>query len=203
MRNGLALAASILLAAGCASTETSGPGPRRASDFKPEQVRRPAIFVRFDFAGTFEDRERQAQLDQYEGVLLEALNARAVLAKAVVFLRERDPRLASDAALAKARELDADHVVYVQVRVVRPAQAVFCSETRRPFRVQATVWGQQVDVLRVRDGASRVAVPGFGGGLDVYDFEPDCDNPRESRRRTPAEAIGEAVTRLLNRVVGP
>lgn len=203
MRNGRAVAALILLATGCGPAGTSGPAPRRASDFKPEQVRRPAIFVRFDFAGAFEDKERRAQLDEYEGALLEALNARAVLARATIFLRERDPRLVSDAALAKARELEADHVVYVQVRVVRPAQAVFCSETRRPFRVQATVWGQQVDVLRVRDGAVRIAVPGFGGGLDVYDFEPDCDNPRESKRRTPAEAIGEAVNRLLNRVVGP
>lgn len=198
-----ALMALALVAAGCAASTPGSPGYVRVADFKPEQVRQPAIFVRFVFAGAFEDKEKQVQLRDYEGALLEGLNERAVLAKAVIFLGERDPRLEPDAALAKARELRADHVVYVQVRAVRPAQPIFCSETRRPFRAQATVWGQQVDVLRVRDGALRIAVPGFGGALDVYDFDADCENPRASRHRPSAEAISEAVTRLLNRVVGP
>lgn len=203
MPNGLALAALLLLAAGCASTDSGAPAPLRAADFKPDQIRRPAIFVRFAFSGQFEDKEREAMLADYEGALLEGLNARAVLAKDVQLLRELEPGLEPAAAVEKARALGADHAVYVQVRVVRPAQPLFCAETRRPFRAPATAWSQMVGVLRVNDGARRLVVPGTGGGLDVYDFEPDCDNPRESRRRTPTEAINDAVTRLLNRVVGP
>jgi hypothetical protein len=202
MWNGLALAALLLLAAGCAPTGSGTPAPVRAADFKPEQIRRPAIFVRFGFSGQFEDKERQAMLADYEGALLEGLNARAVLAKDVQLLAERDPKLEPAAAVEQARTLGADHAVYVQVRVVRPAQPVFCAETRRAFRAPATALTQMVGVLRVSDGARRLVVPATGGGLDVYDFEPDCDNPRESKRRTPTEAINDAVTRLLNRVVG-
>jgi hypothetical protein len=198
-----ALAALALLAAACASTSDRPPGPVRVADFKPEQLRRPVVVVRFTFTSGFEDREKQAQLADYEGALLEGLNARAVLAREVRILRERDPRLEPGAALAKARELGADHVVTVEVRAVRPAQPLFCAETRRPFRAQATVWTQQVSVLRASDGALRMAVPPVGGGLEVYDLDADCENPRESKRRTPAEAVNEAVMRLLNRVVGP
>ncbi|MBI4636975.1 MAG: hypothetical protein HY727_11560 [Candidatus Rokubacteria bacterium] len=45
MRNGLALAALILLAAGCASMRPSEPAPRSAGDFRPAQIRRPARAV--------------------------------------------------------------------------------------------------------------------------------------------------------------
>ena len=204
MRNTLALAASVLVAAACASSPVTQPAPVRASDFKPEQIRRPAIFVQFVFSGQFEDKERQGMLADYEGALLEGLNARAVLAKDVQLLGERDPRLEPAAAVEKARALGADHAVYVQVRVVRPAQPLFCAETRRAFRAPATVWSQTVGVLRVSDGVTRLVVPATGGGgLEVYDFEADCDKPRDSKRRTPAEALNDAATKLLNRVVGP
>jgi hypothetical protein len=198
-----ALVALALFAAACAATTAGPPGPVRVADFKPEQVRRPVFVVRFAFTSGFEDKEKQAQLADYEGALLEGLNARAVLAPDVRFLRERDPRLEPGAALAKAREVGADHLVDVQVRAIRPAQPLFCAETRRPFRAQATVWTQQVSVLRASDGALRMAVPPLGGGLEVYDLDADCENPRESKRRTPTEAVNDAVTRLLNRVVGP
>ncbi len=200
----LAIAALAQILAACAAPSATSPVvPTRATDFKPAEIRRPAIFVRFGFSGQFEDKERQAMLADYEGALLEGLNARAVLAKAVQLLAERDPKLEPAASVEQARALGADHAVYVQVRVVRPAQPVFCAETRRAFRAPATALTQMVGVLRVSDGARRLVVPATGGGLDVYDFEPDCDNPRESKRRTPTEAINDAVTRLLNRVVGP
>lgn len=197
------LLAVALLAGGCLSTTADQPAPVTASDFRPGQVRRPAIVVRFVFAGQFEDTERQAMLADYEGALLEALNTRAVLAKDVRLLGEREPRLEPAAAVEKARAVGADHAVSVQVRVVRGAQPLFCAETRRPFRAPTTVWSQTVGVFRATDGATRLVVPATSGALDVYDFEADCDNPRESTRRTPAEASNEAVRRLLNRVVGP
>lgn len=198
-----ALAALAFLAAACASTMAGPSGPVRVADFRPEQLRRPLFVVRFTFTAGFQDKEKQGQLADYEGALLEGLNARAVLAREVRILRERDPRLEPGAALAKARELGADHVVSVEVRAVRPAQPLFCAETRRPFRAQASVWTQQVSVLRASDGALRMAVPPVGGGLEVSDLDADCENPRESKRRTPTEAVNDAVTKLLNRVVGP
>jgi len=192
-----------LLAGGCLAAPIDRPAPVTASDFRTEQVRRPAIFVRLVFAGPFEDQERQRMLADYEGALLEALNTRAVLANDVRILGEREPRLEPVAAVEKARAVGADHAVSVQVRVTRGGQALFCAETRRPFRAPSTVWGQSVDVLRASDGATRLVVGATGGALDVYDFEADCDNPRASTRRTTTEAISEAVKRLLNRVVGP
>lgn len=200
----LALAALAQVVAACAAS--SGPPrvvPTRAADFKPAEIRRPAIFVRFAFSGQFADTEREAMLADYEGALLEGLNARAVLARDVQLLAGRDATLEPAAAVERSRALGADHAVYVQVRVVRPAQPVFCAETRRAFRAPATAVTQMVSVLRVSDGARRLVVPATGGGLDVYDFAPDCDHPRESRRRTVTETIHDAVTRLLNRVVGP
>ena len=199
------MAALALVAAACASASgpADRPGPMRVADFKPEQVRRPLFFVRFAFTSDFDDTERKGEIADYEGALLEGLNARAVLARDVVILRDREPRLDTAAVLAKARELGADHAVAVDVRAVRPAQPVFCAGTRRPFRASATAWIQTVSVVRASDGATRLAIAGPDGGLEVYDLDADCDNPRESRRRTPTEALNDAVTKLLNRVVGP
>lgn len=197
------MAALALAAAACASGPSERPAPLRLADFKPEQVRRPVFFVRFTFASGFEDEERRTAVADYEGALLDGLNARAVLAPDVVFLRERDAKLDAAARLARARALGADHAVSVEVRAVRPVLATFCAETRRPLRASATLWGQAVSVVRASDGATRLQVPATGGGLEVYDVDADCTNPRESRRRPSAEALGEAVTRLLDRVVGP
>ncbi len=194
--------ALALLTAACASTSTNQPAPMRVADFKPEQVRRPVFFVRFAFSSEFDGRERQDQRSDYEGALLEGLNTRAVLARDVRFSGDREPRLLAPAALATARELGADHAVLVEVRAGRSAQPLFCQETRRPFRAPAAVWGQTVQVFRTSDGAMRLAVPP-GGGLEVYDLEADCDNPRQSKRRTATEALNDAVTKLLGRVVGP
>ena len=175
----------------------------RVADFKPEQIRHPLFFVRFELASDYDAKERQAEIADYEGALLDGLNSRAVLAKDVVVLRERDAKLDAAAMLGKARLLGADHAVSVHVQAIRPAQAVFCDGTRRPFRAPATVWSQAVSVVRASDGATRVAVEAQSGGLEVYDLDADCANPRESKRRTPTEALDDAVTRLLNRIVGP
>jgi hypothetical protein len=197
-----AIAVLALVAAGCASTTSSQPAPVTAADFKPEQIRRPVLLVRFVFPPGVEDKDRQTQRADYEGALLDGLNARAVLAPDVQLLPERETRADPETALARARALGADHAIYIQVRV-GTLQAVFCGDSRRPFRAQAVAWSQMVSVLRVSDGARRLTVLGPGGGLEVYDVEPDCSNPRDSRRRTPTEAIDEAVAKLLDRVVGP
>ncbi|HKB27195.1 MAG TPA: hypothetical protein VKG64_19350 [Methylomirabilota bacterium] len=202
----LAAVALALLAAACAagpSRPAERPGPMRVADFKPEQIRRPVFFVRFTFGSSFEDEEKRNEMADYEGALLDGLNTRAVLAQDVVFLRERDRKLDAPEILARARALGADHAVYVEVQAARPVQVRACADTRRPFLASATVWSQAVSVVRASDGATRLATLGRGDGLEVYDFDADCGNPRESKRRTATEALNDAVTKLLNRVVGP
>src|SRR3990172_7186097 len=87
------LAVPALLAAACAA------GLGGAPDFRPEQVRRPLVLVRLvRGAGRWEERESRALPDEYQGALLEALNARAVLAREVQVRGERDGRLDAPAA---------------------------------------------------------------------------------------------------------
>jgi len=191
-----------LLAAACAAPSETAPAPARASDFRPEQVRQPLVLVRLTLGpGEWEDRDRVTLPSEYQGVLLEALNARAVLAKEVQVRGEREGTLEARAALARARDLGADHVVLVEVRVSR-TQQVFCRDGRRPFRATATLWAQSAEVMRARDGAARLVVT-KDSSLDVLDVQVDCENPRESRQRSPSETIEAAVRRLLGRVVGP
>src|SRR5205814_10560128 len=106
MRRAVALAALALVGAACASG-ADGPsgrgGPVRVADFKPEQIRHPVFFVRFEFASDFDAKERQAEIADYEGALLDGLNSRAVLPQAVVVLRERDAQPGAAAALWTAR----------------------------------------------------------------------------------------------------
>ena len=178
------------------------PAPARAPDFRPEQVRRPLVLVRLvRGAGRWEERESRALPDEYQGALLEALNARAVLAREVQVRGEREGGLEPRAALARAREVGADHAVLVEIRVSQ-VQPVFCRDGRRPFRAAATLWSQSLQVLRAQDGAVRLSVAA-GSALDLLDVEPDCENPGESRQRSAGEVIDEAVRRMLGRVVGP
>src|SRR5436309_9308401 len=199
MPRGSALALLGLAATACVSPGGVEPGPIRAADFRPTQVRQPAVVVRLAFAGQLSERE--ALPAEYEGALLEGLNTRAVLAKDVEILAQGDAKLDAHAALARARTLGADHAIVVDVRVAT-GEAIFCRESRRPFRARVTVWSQSVQVLRANDGAARLALPG-DAGLTVTDLDADCEDPRASRRLATGEAIASAVARLLTRVVGP
>ena len=201
MPKGFVLGALALLLAACApAAQAPAVVPLRATDFRSSEIRQPVIFVQFTFgAGQYDDKERRTMPEEYEGALLEGLNARAVLTKEVrVATAGRDATL--DATLARARELGADHAIFVEVRILRGA-AAFCREGRRPgFQAQATLWGQRAEVVRTSDGAARLRTP--GPSVAVYDFDADCDNPKDSRRRSPAEAAAESVNRLLTRIFG-
>jgi len=201
MPRGSALALLGLAATACVSPGGVEPGPIRAADFRPTQVRQPAVVVRLAFAGQLSEREREALPAEYEGALLEGLNTRAVLAKDVEILAQGDAKLDAHAALARARTLGADHAIVVDVRVAT-GEAIFCRESRQPFRARVTVWSQSVQVLRASDGAARLALPD-DAGLTVTDLDADCDDPRASRRLATGETIASAVARLLTRVVGP
>ncbi|PYM49841.1 MAG: hypothetical protein DME14_07495 [Candidatus Rokuibacteriota bacterium] len=196
-----ALALLTLAAAACVSPSGVERVPIRAADFRPAEVRQPAVVVRVTFAGGLSDREREALPAEYEGALLEGLNARAVLAKDVQVLAGGDAKLDAHAALERARTLGADHAIVVDVRVAT-GEMIFCRERRRPFQAPATVWSQSVQVLRSSDGAARLAIP-EDAGLTVTDLDADCDDPRASRRLPTSDVIASAVARLLTRVVGP
>lgn len=187
----------VLTACAAPSAPGARSGSFRAADFAPGQVRQPAVFVRVVLGGgPWSERERRSLAAAYEGALLEALNARAVVTRDV----RSGPEAPADepAALARAREVGADHALLVAVRVDRGLRR-FCLDGRRPFETTATVWRQQARLLRASDGAERLRVE--PDAATVSDLEPDCEDPRASRRRSPDETAAEAVSRLLGRLL--
>ncbi len=192
--------ALVLLAVlGLAACATPGAArePARAADFQPSQIRQPALLVRVRLGpGPWSERERRQLAASYEHALLEELNARAV---AAVDVRVGDEAAGgAPAAVARAREVGADHAIVITVRVDQ-VQAVFCRGSGRPFRAVTTVWRQQALVLRASDGAERARLA--GEPLTVTAVEPDCENPGASRRRPSPETASQAVSRLLGRLL--
>jgi hypothetical protein len=200
-RVSIALAAAAL-AAGCAAAGgRAGPAPTRATDFAPSQIRQPVVLVRLAVRGSdLRERERAALPDEYEGALLEGLNRRAVITRDVRVLGPDAAAPDERQALARARELAADHAIVVDVRVESDVVTV-CEETKRPLRGRATVWRQEAAVLRASDGALRLRLAG-GPALTAIDVEIDCDVPRGARRRPSGETATDAVERLLGRLFG-
>jgi len=188
-----------LVAAACTTSRSSPASLPRAPDYSAREIRQPAIFVRVAGWPDLNDREREALADTYEGALVEAFDARGFPPtdlQRVVPGERFDTRI----ALARAREVRADSVIVIDLKVSR-RDATFCADSRRPFRAITTVWSQGVQVLRVSDGASRVAVAP-GEDLDVTELEADCANPRRSQRRDRAEMIASAIQALTQRVLG-
>lgn len=190
--------AAALLAAACA-TSASPPQLTRAPDYAGREVRQPALFVRVGDSFALSNRERESVAARYEGALVEAFDERGAPPTDVQPLTP-DASFATRHALARAREVRADYAVVVELRVEQ-REAVFCREGRRPFVTATTVWTQAVQVLRVSDGASRMAVPP-GQGLDVAEMVPDCANPGRSRLRDRTEMIALAVEAVAERVFG-
>lgn len=191
------LAAALAACAGPLGDPAGERAAFRAPDFRAAEIREPAVFVRVALAsGAFEGRERIQLIAAYEGALLEGLDARAVAPRDAQ--RVVSGTLDGPAALARARQVGADHAILVDVRVER-AEPIFCRDGRRPFRAPATTWTQRLEVLRVSDGASRVVLA--GPALVVADVEPDCERPQASHRRTSDETVLEGVSRLLTRLL--
>jgi len=76
-------ALAAILAACAAPTPRREDIPTRASDFRPSQIRQPVVFARLQLDGRYSDEERKTMPQKLEGVLLDELNAHAVLAKEV------------------------------------------------------------------------------------------------------------------------
>jgi hypothetical protein len=191
-----AMIAAALIATGCAAP--GGPAPlMRAPDYSAREIRQPALFIRVEEGR--DSGERGSLADLYEGSLVEAFDERGVPPADVQRVSARTG-LGPRAALARAREVRADYAVIVELRLER-RDATFCRGGRRPFAATTTVWRQGVQVLRVHDGTSRLAVPP-GQELDVTEMEPDCADPRKSRLRDRAEMIATAIEAVAERILG-
>jgi len=193
-----ALALACLLLAGCAST-TGSPGSRESTPpvpFDARLFRQPAVMVRVEVRQPASNRESEAIPDDYQGLLLEALNAKAIVPRDVTIVPARE-KLDRGRALARAREVGADHALLVDVSVSR-AQIPFCTGTRRAFLAAALNVAQQVVVIRASDGR----VGWSSERLEATSVEPDCETPRESQRRSTNETLQAAVDRLLARLLG-
>jgi hypothetical protein len=193
-----AVIAAVLVAVGCA-TPGAPPPLMRAPDYAAGQIRHPALFVRVDDGAAAGPAERESLAARYESSLVEAFDERGVPLSDVQRVAA-GTGLEHRRVLARAREVRADHAVIVELRLER-RDAIFCRGGRRPFAAPTTVWAQGIQVLRVQDGASRMAVPP-GQGLDVTELDPDCANPRQSRLRDRAEMIGSAVELIAERILG-
>ena len=198
---GLAAIAAIGLLAACASPARfpTNEARERGQPLRSSEIRSTALFVSVELgAGTFTERERAALPANYEGALVEALNGRAVLAPDARLLGVRE-RIDFSRAAMRAREVGADHAIIVVTYLTR-GERVFCGDTRRPFRASATQWSQTADVIRANDGARRLTIA--HPGIEVSDLEPDCDDPRASRRRAMVDTMTDAIERLLKRLLG-
>jgi hypothetical protein len=189
---------AVLAAAGCA-TMSAPPPLMRAPDYAAAQIRHPALFVRVDDRIAAGPAERESLAARYESSLVEAFDERGVPLSDVQRVAA-GPELEHRRVLARAREVRADHAVIVELQLER-RDTIFCRGGRRPFAAATTVWAQGIQVLRVQDGASRMAVPS-GQGLDVTELDPDCTNPRQSRLRDRTEMIASAVEMVAERILG-
>jgi hypothetical protein len=198
------LLALVALAGLLAACSTAAP-PRETipvrADFRASEMRQPVVFAQLHFGpGDYTGEERKSMEQELEGALLDELNTRALLAKEVrVSVATGDAQRDPGPALARARELGADHAVLADLRVSRGPQ-LFCQGTRKRFQATATRWEQTAEVLRASDGAVRLRVIP-GSILPVLDLDADCDNPRDSRRLSSSEAMADAVRRILTRLL--
>ena len=193
------LGLACVLLAGCAST-TGNPGSSREAtapaSFDARSFRQPAVMVRVEVRQPASSREAEAIPDDYQGLLLEGLNVKAIVPRDVTIVAARD-RLDHGRALARAREVGADHALLVDVSVSR-VQTPFCAGTRRAFSAAALNVAQQVVVIKTGDGR----VGWTSERLETTSVEPDCETPRDSRRRSTTETLQAAVDRLLTRLLG-
>src|SRR2546426_8806818 len=202
MRRVPAIVALAALLTACAEPAARREAiPVRVSDFKASEMRQPVVFAQIRFgAGQYTNEERKSIEEELEGALLEELNSRAVLAKEVrVSVARGDAERDPGPAVARARELGADHAILAELRVSRGPQ-LFCQGTRKRFQANATRWEQAAEVVRASDGNVRLRIVP-GSMLPVVDLDADCDNPRESRRLTTGEAVADAVKRILTRLL--
>lgn len=189
-----ALLASLLLA-GCAGA-LEGPASVRVPNYSGKEIRRPAITVHLAFGpGDFSKQERAELPELYAGVLLDALNAQAILPIDVNVARDTPDRTT---AVTRAREVRADQAVIIDAIVGRGLRT-FCRNTRRMFTTRVTDVVARLDVVRASDRETRLSEP----DIRAADFEEDCDEPKQSRRLDTSQVIAESVRKVLAAILRP
>jgi hypothetical protein len=189
-----AVLAALLLGAGCGAVGASGPTAWRAPGFQPLAVKRPAVVIAVSTdhaaaASRAPAREVESQPERYATELGEALNALGILPVDVALEAAAPPDPAR--ALARARQLGAEHLLIVDARLKR-GNVVHCRDARRPVAGPTVYWEAGLQVLRVGDGAYLLAEPA-GVANRVVDVELDCATGRVERRRSMAEMIERAA----------
>ena len=197
---GLVLTCALMLA-GCAASSSTPESPRGAAtptaSFDARTFRQPAIVVRVEVRQSqVSKRETEAIPDDYQGLLLEGLNAKAIVPRDVTIVGARE-KLDQARAVARAREIGADHALLVDVAVAR-AETLFCRGTRRAFTAVTLNVAQEATVIAATDGAVRWKAE----RLEATSIEPDCETPRDSQRRSTNETLQAAIDRLLTRLLG-
>ncbi len=189
------IALGLLVLAGCTGA-LGGPTPVRGAGYRGDEIRRPAITVHLSFGqGDFTKQERATLPELYTGALLDALNAQAVLPLDVSVSVDRLDRTA---AVARAREVDADQALIVDATVAR-GRHTYCRDTSLVFTTGATEWTTRVDVVRASDRETRLLEP----ELRTTDFKEDCEAPKSSHRLDADDAIRESVRKVVGAILRP
>lgn len=182
-----ALLAGLGLLAGCVSP---GPVALRHPDFRPADLRRPAVVLQV--SGEFASRERATISDRFEAGLIDALNGQGIFPLDVAV--STSGTLDRGQALARARSLRADALLLLEMNLGR-RDLLYCRETRRPFAARTTVLAVTLEVLRVSDGARLLLEP--PGDPPLTDIEVECGPERSIRRLSIEELAGAGISRAL------
>jgi hypothetical protein len=183
-----ALLAGLGLLAGCMSP---GPAAMRHPDYRPADIRRPAVALQV--SGEFTTAERAAISDRFEAGLIDALNGQGIFPLDVAVSTSRT--LDHGQALARAQSLRADALLLLEMHLGR-RDVVYCRETRRPFAARSTVLAVTLEVLRVSDGARLLLEPPEAGH-PLTDIEAECGREPSVRRLSLEELAGAGISRAL------
>jgi hypothetical protein len=190
----------FVLAVGCSTRSTSPPPhttPVIRGDFRASQIRQTAVVLRIQVspAARLPDSDRSALPSVYEHMLVEALDARALLVRDMQRVTGGD--VARQAA-ARARDVGADHALAVELEV-EPDIVRLCEEMAQPLRGRTTVLKQQATIVRASDGQVRASTE-----VSTPVVEAECDSRRPIVRGRSVDATAAAaVERLLGRLLGP
>ncbi len=211
MRDIRVLLTALWLLHGCAS-----PAPVAIRDpaYRPAEIRRPAVALQVSLEqtgfgeGEFTTQERAGLPEQLEAGFIEGLNAKGVfpLDVALTALRayrggsEPFDRLDREQALARARSLQADVLLVVDMHLTR-RDLVFCRGAGRPALARGTiVMALTLEVLRVSDGTQLLREPP-DADLTLADVEVECTQDRRVRRLSAAEMSEGAASRIVARLM--
>lgn len=194
----------------------AGPAAFREPGFRSSQIRRPAITLQISLdktglfgEGEFSAQERASLPEGYEAALLHGLNAEGLLPLDISVTANRAYRGSPSTfetidraqALSRARSVNADHVMIIDIRLSR-RELVHCRDSRRPFVTLTTVVSAGLELLRARDGA-RLLVEPSGPDLETIDVEADCEWRRTARRASGQEIMEESVAKVLRLLLKP